>query len=849
MKLFGIFKKGRERLPAGEEESIKKVFRHFSLLLQANDEALELMADLEEKASGRVFFDLSYLQRTVTLIAEKVKDLIVSLMGMNPEKYGDLLEVYSRIHSEIQNALEGRRTETSAASYTVPLNQTVHQMLEEVGGKAAHLGEVISKLGLPVPDGFVVTARAYRALLSHNHLNERILSRLTGLSPVGWEGVRSAGEEIRAWVLQSRIPGEVEEALKTSVEKLMDLDSRSAGLALRSSARMEDGRFSFAGQYATFLNVFPQEVASKYKEIVASQFTAPALFYLKNKGLIEQEIAMAVLCQKLIRAKASGVLFTSHPDPDHGETVLVNGLWGLGKIAVDGTASPDLYLLEKRSGSLIRQEISFKERMLVSHPEGGVQQQSVPEALSTQPCLEPGHLKTLWKWASVLEEHFHHPQDIEWAMDEVGELYLLQTRGLRPAKIPEKEEVGKPSSARVLLEGGTRASWGAGSGRVFFVRSEEDLNQFPPGFVLVSVHASPKWAAAMDKAAAIVTDIGSATGHMAILAREFKIPALVDTRKATQVLFPEQEITVDADHNRIYDGRIEELLKNSSPRSPLLCDTPVLKKLQEVLRLIGPLHLTDPQAPDFNDRSCQTFHDLTRWAHEMAMGEIFQLAERGQSVLAVRIKTSVPLNLYAYDLGEGFVSKSPKQMLRPEDLQSIPFQALWKGITHPGVRWAGPVGIDIRGLFSVMTQSTIRPPEDYEDRTLALVSKNYLNFHSRLGYHFATVDSYCGSNLINNYIAFLFKGGAADAIRRGRRAQFIGRVLERMGFEVVIKEDLVKAQFRKFPSSMIEEKLDYLGRLMGSTRLLDMTMSEESVVERYVQSFFAGEYSFRKQGE
>ncbi len=266
-------------------------------------------------------------------------------------------------------------------------------------------------------------------------------------------------------------------------------------------------------------------------------------------------------------------------------------------------------------------------------------------------------------------------------------------------------------------------------------------------------------------------------------------------------------------------------------------------------RLIGPLHLTDPQSPDFNARSCQTFHDLTRLAHEMAMGEMFHLAERGRSMRAVRIKTSVPLNLYAFDLGEGFVPQGPKHMLLPEDLQSIPFQALWKGITHPGVRWAGPVGIDARGLFSVMTQSTIRPPEDYGDRTLALVSKNYLNFNSRLGYHFATVDSYCGPNLTDNYIAFLFKGGAADQIRRGRRAQFIGRVLERMGFEVLIREDLVKAQFRKFPPSMIEEKLDYLGRLMGCARLLDMTMSEESAVDRYVQSFFSGEYSFREQGE
>jgi pyruvate,water dikinase len=121
------------------------------------------------------------------------------------------------------------------------------------------------------------------------------------------------------------------------------------------------------------------------------------------------------------------------------------------------------------------------------------------------------------------------------------------------------------------------------------------------------------------------------------------------------------------------------LLKNQPPRDPILGHTPVLEKLQEVLRLIGPLHLTDPQAPGFHARSRQTFHDLTRLAHEMAMEEMFQLAERGQSMRAVRIKTSVPLNLYAFDLGGGFVPQSPRHRLAPGGLQSIPFRAL--GIT------------------------------------------------------------------------------------------------------------------------------------------------------------------------
>jgi pyruvate,water dikinase len=845
MKLFGFFKTGAGSPSSGEEEPVKRIFRHFTLLLQANDEALEWMADMEEKAHGAAPLDPSYLQRTVGLIAEKVKALVASLMEMNGEKYVELLPAYTRIHTQIQKILEKRR-DLPAAGYTIGLHQVEGDMREQVGGKAAHLGEVMGKLGLPVPGGFAVTTEAYRQFLAHNRLSERILSRLTDFPAGEWKGVEAAGREIRAWILQSRIPGKMEEALTASAEALSSRWGR--GLAMRSSAVAEDGDFSFAGQYATFLNVSPGEVACKYREIVASQFTAPALFYLKHKGLGEEELAMGVLCQNLVRARASGILFTANRTPDHGETVLVNGVWGLGRPAVEGTQSPHLFVLDKQSGAVFRQGIPSQDKMLVPLPGGGVQEEAVPPTLSGKPCLEPEHLKILWEWARALEEHFHGPQDMEWALDEEGNLFLLQTRRLEYATQAAEEKIGDLSSARVLLEGGATASRGAGSGPVFLVRSEEDLKQFPPGSVLVAVHASPKLVTAMDRAAAIITDIGSATGHLAILAREFRRPALVDTGKASQVLKPGQEVTVDADHARVYDGRVEELLKNTRAGDFPHPAPPGLGKLREVVKLIGPLTLTDPRSKDFNPRSCRTFHDLTRFTHEMAMEEMFRLAEQGRNLRAVRINTPIPLNLYAFDLGGGFAPERPRHTLSPEDLQSIPFQALWRGITYPGVRWAGPVGINIQGLFSVMAQSTTRPSEDYGDRSLVLASRNYLHFNSRLGYHFATVDSYCGPNQNDNYLAFLFKGGAADQVRRGRRAQFLGRVLEGLDFEVIIKGDLVKARYPKSPSSRIEEKLDYLGRLMGCARLLDMTMSDEHIVDRYVRSFFAGDYSFRGQG-
>ena len=181
----------------------------------------------------------------------------------------------------------------------------------------------------------------------------------------------------------------MEESMLDSAKKSGLKGKHAAGLALRSSAVLEDTHFSFAGQYATFLNITPQEVPEKYKEIVASQFNARSLFYMKSKGILEEEMAMAVACQNLIPAKASGVLFTSHFDPEQGEVILINALWGLGKWVVDGTISPDLYLLDKNTGQIIRQKISQKQKQLTAvRAEGLLREEPVPESLQDAALFE-----------------------------------------------------------------------------------------------------------------------------------------------------------------------------------------------------------------------------------------------------------------------------------------------------------------------------------------------------------------------------------------------------------------------------------------------------------------------------
>jgi pyruvate,water dikinase len=850
MNLFRFLKKEDQIKSPKGSESLEKIFGHFAELLKENNETLELMADLEEKQGGHFLFDMSYLRSTASRIAEKVGLIVTHLINIYPNRYEDLKDIYSRIRIEVEKILD-KKKEIPRTDFTINLNRITVDSLHQTGGKNAHLGEVKNVLGLPTPEGFAVTTFGYVHFLSHNDLQDRIVSLLNQSSIIDQKTFHETEEIIKSLILQARIPPDMEKEMMDSVNKIQAEGRQGEGLALRSSALLEDTHFSFAGQYATFLNISPKEVLDKYKEIVASQFNARSLYYMKSKGILEEDMAMAVACQHLIPAKASGVLFTSHIDPEYGEVVLINALWGLGKWVVDGTASPDHYLLDKKTGQIKGQKIPRKPKQLIAVSAGRLQEETVSEPLQESPCLNTVQLTTLWKWACLLETHFKHPQDVEWVLDPQDHLFVLQARNLKINEKIEKEKVLEQFSREypLLLEGGVVGSFGIGVGPVFKVRTNDDLADFPKGAVLVSSHTSSRFVSVMDKAAAIVTDVGSATGHMAILAREFRVPTLVDTQSATQVLESGKVVTVDSFNARVYAGRVEPLLKDLTKNNPLFLHTPVYERLQEILRYVVPLNLVDPKLDNFNPRSCRTFHDIIRFAHEKSIEEMFKLSEREdiKKLSPVRIKTPLPLNLHLLDLGGGLKRAGNHRVLPPENVISVPFMALWKGITSPGIRWAGPIGLDVKGLLSVMAQSATQPSDDFWDRTLALVSSNYLNFSSRLGYHFATVDCYCGPVRNNNYITFVFKGGAADTLRRGRRVRFLGIVLEELGFEVMIKEDLVKADYRKYPEPMTEEKLGHLGRLMGCARQLDMTLADENLVAWYAQAFLSGNYEFKRE--
>lgn len=489
-------------------------------------------------------------------------------------------------------------------------------------------------------------------------------------------------------------------------------------------------------------------------------------------------------------------------------------------------------------------------RLILVRKDGAIQGDvvDVPEDLRDVPCLSHAQVEQLAGMALTLERHYQYPQDLEWAVDEDDQIILLQTRpmGLDSAAA----EIAAPALGhmRPLLGGADVAARGVGCGPVVLVSPDEDLTHFPEGAVMLLSHSSPNAMTAMRRAAAIIAETGSLTGHMASICREFGVPTLMNLPGALSLLTPGQIVTVDALSGRIFDGEVPELLALSLNRSLPGADTPALVLLRRIAPHILPLHLVDPQSELFTPGNCVSLHDVMRYAHELSYTEMFLLSDSvsdSSAGVASRLECGVPLDLYVIDLGGG-LKKPEAPVVRPEDVTSAPFRHLLDGMLNPAVQAHGPRPVNMRGFLSVMGQSVIGGNQQggarFGERSYAIVSDRYLNFSSRVGYHYAILDTWSGDTLSKNYIRFEFAGGAAGDAQRARRVRCIGLILTELGFTVVITGDRIRARYQKYPKLELLSRLDQLGRLLIMTRQMDMLMVDDEAVQVYAAKFLNGEY-------
>ncbi|MGO9622525.1 MAG: PEP/pyruvate-binding domain-containing protein [Desulfobaccales bacterium] len=836
---------GGEPAAALSLEEVRSVFKTryhaFKLLLAANNTALQLMTDMEAALHGSHRFDMSFIRSHATSVCVNVFAIIKYLNELSGNRYRALEGGFTTIEAKIGAILE-RRQLSNIQKLVLGLEQIDQGLAEAVGSKMANLGEIATHLPeLAVPPGFAITAAAYEIFLSHNRLQEEINRRLQSLEVENISDLYRKSSEVQMLIIGAEMPPSLEESISRAYEFLDDQAGPFLRVALRSSAIGEDDPgTSFAGQYRSELNVSRENLFTVYKEILASKYALTAVSYRLHKGLRDEDLPMCVGCMVMVDSVCGGVMYSRDPNNPRRDAVLINAVHGLGKAVVNGSITPDLYVISRqRPLTIIDKQIRKKQLKIVCLPEEGLVKQE--DERGEEPTLTEAQALELAEIALVLEDHFQAPQDIEWCIAPEGRIHILQSRPLRLLAAAGREERPAPAALEhlAILQGGETAGPGAAAGPVFLVRNNLDLLQFPEGGVLVTAFPHPSWATLLSRAAAVVTDRGGITGHLANVAREFGIPALFNTKEATAVLTPGELVTVDADRRCIFRGRVEELLQGVAARKDVLLDTPVGKTLKEIMTQVTPLFLIDPEAPDFNPRGCRTLHDITRFAHEMAVKEMFAFdRHRAFSKYFIkRLVTEVPMQFWVLNLEDGFNEEVSGNRVELAQIACAPMLALWQGII--AVPWEGPPPVDTRGFMSiVMGAATDRNLGTaggtiFGNQSYFIISRDFCNLTSRMGFHFSTVEALVGEQPYENYLRFTFKGGAADYPRRVRRARFVAEILEEHHFKVDLKEDALFARLEGEAKDYLLSRLRILGYVTIHTRQLDMIMLNEAEVEHY----------------
>ncbi len=441
-----------------------------------------------------------------------------------------------------------------------------------VGGKNAALGEMYSNLvplGVNIPDGFALTADAYRDFFKETGLDKKIKEILSDLNTHNIRNLQIRGKKVREIILKASLPQSLQDAVTKAYTELGKKYGKNSAVAVRSSATAEDlPGASFAGQQETYLNIHGIEnVLIATKKCIASLFTNRAISYRTDKGFSHFDAALSVGVQRMVRSdlSSSGVAFTIDTETGFDKIIIINGIYGLGEFIVQGKVIPDEFIVFKptlENGSknpIIGKNIGKKNIKLI-YAKDGTKNQKVSLQDQQKFCITDKETIKLAKWCLQIEKYFskkhkyYQPMDIEWAKDgKTGELFIVQARPETVRSGEDKnviKEYKLQKTSKVLVKGIAVGSK-IGSGKVRILRDAKTISSFKKGEVLVTEITDPDWEPIMKIAGAIVTDKGGRTSHAAIVSRELGIPCIVGSNNATKVLKNGQEVTVDCSSGKV----------------------------------------------------------------------------------------------------------------------------------------------------------------------------------------------------------------------------------------------------------------------------------------------------------
>ncbi len=782
-------------------------YEAFKSLLDYDSRALNLIADLEDLFYGRNLIDHQHAIELTHKLSFAVAGMVRQLQHMNPGSYQNLDNYFSKVDALALSSVTAEIPQ-AGPPYIISLAEAGRQPFL-AGGKAANLGKVHDLGDVNVPSGFVITANAFYHFLEFNGLRDELEKKLCRMEAGKRSLLASLTLEMQELILAGEIPPDLTNSIEQGVAEYF---SEADLLAVRSSALSEDSEISFAGQYASELNIKPEDVLDGYKRVLAGKYCPRAVSYRISNGLTDTDTAMAVLVIPMIDARSAGVIYSVDPDCLNRDSIGIYGVSGLGNSLVDGSVVPAKASLHREDVPRLVSECAFDSESL---PDENV-------------------LVELAKCVMRLEDSFGCAQDVEWAVDQAGEFHILQTRPLQ-REHSKASYIHEPIPAMPLMDDLERASSGAGCGEIYYARTGEEIARIPEGVVVVTPTLKPALLTFAGNINAVLSGTGSRASHFASVAREMGIPVLVGNvmdhfRKG-------QVVTVDGVQGAVYDGCVEDVLTRSF--SNIEVSPRVLALYKDMIPSTVKLNLTDPNADKFTPQGCRSYHDLVRFCHEKSVHEMFSLVDkRGLGMgSAKQLKTNLPLVIYVIDLDGGLVAEAEnKKNIKPDDIASVPMLSLWSGLSDKRVPWSEELTHVDWEEFDRMSAGIFTK----DSKILAsygVLAKDYLHLLVRFGYHLSEVDSLCGSDAGQNYIKFRFKGGGAGLDNRLLRIEFIRMVLNHYGFEIKIRGDMLDAFSSRLDLFGTAKQLAILGYLMAVTRLMDMRMESENQVAAEVAKF------------
>ena len=429
----------------------------------------------------------------------------------------------------------------------IPFDRLSADDVEIAGGKGANLGEV-TRAGLPVPPGFVVTAPAYLQAMESGGVRAELGSAAAGLDADDPAALSATAVHMQDLVRKAGIP----DALRRSI--LDAYHVLGGGLvAVRSSATAEDtAGTSFAGMNETFTNVEGDDtLIERVVGCWASLFGERVISYRATQRVTD-EPAIAVAVQRMVDSERSGVMFSADPATGDRSLVVIEAAFGLGEVVVGGHVEPDTYIVAKDGPRLLETRLGYKP-FAVRRGTRGDERVELPPDQAHRQVLTVDEVIEVARLGTRVEDHYGAPQDMEWAYDDDG-LWLLQSRPITTLAPEAEAPAGAPGGGSEPLLTGLAAAPGVVAGRVHVVHTVEESRALEPGEVLVAPMTTPDWVPTMRRAAALVTDSGGLTCHAAIVSRELGVPCVVGTRQATDVLRDGELVTVDGAGGAVYEG-------------------------------------------------------------------------------------------------------------------------------------------------------------------------------------------------------------------------------------------------------------------------------------------------------